>query len=185
MGGKRSLLVVIVLAALAGLVVVGSRGRPQPAENREPSRSASFDVRVVKPLSARPLFGLFSFFETEDLGFDQASPGASARAGRDRLELSAEGWELRLEIDGDGRVAPGTRLVFPLELGGRQVRLSCRPADGGAGYLRMTPGPVPGEFGGRFLVKLAACENVKSGKRLEWPPAPLTVKGAFNRIRTK
>jgi hypothetical protein len=37
---------------------------------------------------------------------------------------------------------------------------------------------------GRFLVELAACKNAESGKAIEWPPAPLTVRGSFNGLPT-
>jgi hypothetical protein len=30
-----------------------------------------------------------------------------------------------------------------------------------------------------FLVELATCENADSRKTIEWPPAPLTVRGNF------
>jgi hypothetical protein len=114
------------------------------------------------------------------LRFDHTSRGAQiGSVGHDRLELSADGWDLFIETDGEGRVAPGTRLVFPLALGGRQVRLSCRPADRATGYLRTTTRAGSDELGGRFLVELATCKNAESGKAIEWPPAPLTVRGSF------
>ena len=36
-----------------------------------------------------------------------------------------------------------------------------------------------GELDGRFLVGLATCENAGTGKAIEWPPAPLTLRGGF------
>jgi hypothetical protein len=184
MGGMRTWLIILALALLACLVVIGSRpDEPVAASLSETSRSPSFEVRVVKPLSAQPLLGLFGLLPAGDLGFDHASRGAAiGRVGHDRLELSAEGWDLSIEIDGEGRVAPGTRLVFPLELGGRHVTLRCRPGNRDIGYLRTTTRAGADELGGRFLVKLATSENVKSGKAIEWPPAPLTVRGSFDRL---
>jgi hypothetical protein len=112
--------------------------------------------------------------------FDHTSRGAqTGSVGPDRLELSAEGWDLSIETDGGGRVAPGTRLVFPLGLGGRQVRLRCRPADPGIGHLHTNTRAGSDELDGRFLVEFATCENAESGKAIEWPPAPLTVRGSF------
>jgi hypothetical protein len=180
----RTSMIIIALALLAGLVVIGSRpDEPVAASLSEASRSPSFEVRVEKPLSNQPLFGLFGLLPAGDLGFDHASRGAAiGRVGHDRLELRAEGWDLSIEIDGEGRVAPGTRLVFPLALGGRRVTLRCRPADRGTGYLRTTTRAGSDELGGRFLVKLATCENARSGKILEWPSAPLTVRGSFDRL---
>lgn len=188
MGGMKTSmktwLIIIALALLACLVVLRSRpDQPVAANVSDTSRGPSFEVHVVKPLSARPLFGLLGLLgllPDGELRFDHTSRGAEIRSvGHDRLELSAEGWELFIEIDGEGRVAPGTRLVFPLELGGRQVKLRCRPADPGIGHLQTTTRAGSDELGGRFLVELATCQNAESGKAIEWPPAPLTVRGSF------
>jgi hypothetical protein len=186
-GMKRSMktwLIIIALALLACLVsFVALRTRPDEpvaASVSDTSRGPSFEVNVVKPLSARPVFGLFGLLPDVELRFDHTSHGAEiGSVGHDRLELSADGWDLFIETDGEGRVAPGTRLVFPLELGGRQVKLRCRPADPGIGRLDTTTRAGSDELGGRFLVELATCENAESGKAIEWPPAPLTVRGSF------
>jgi len=115
-----------------------------------------------------------------ELEFGPTSPGAAiGTVTPDRLELRADGWDLSLQTDRQGRIAPGTRLVFPLGLGGRHVTLRCRPKGPSTGYLRTTPRPGAGELGGTFLVKLAICENAASGKTPNWPPAPLTVQGSF------
>lgn len=122
-----------------------------------------------------------------EVGFDHASPGAATgRVGHDRLELGAEGgWDLFIETDGEGLVAPGTRLVFPLRLGERDVILRCRPADRATGYFRTIRRAGADELDGHFLVKLATCENVKSGKALEWPPgsahSPRQLRGTATR----
>jgi hypothetical protein len=201
----RTWLVIITLALLACLVVIGLRpDKPSAAGTSATSQSPSFEVRVEKPLSARPLGGLFGLIPADDLAFNHASRGAAiGLVGHDRLKLSAEGWDLSIEFDGEGRVAPGTRLVFPswLERGGRPVTLRCRPADRGIkipgfkgwrsrveswdrniGHLRITTPSGADEFSGDFLVELATCENVESGKALDWPPAPLTVRGRFVRL---
>ena len=186
MGGLRTWLVIITLALLACLVVIGLRPDEPPAGTSATSQSPSFEVSVEKPPSALPLFGLLPaelFGVAGSLAFNQASRGAAiGLVGHDRVELSAEGWNFSIEIDGEGRVAPGTRLVFPLELGGRQVTLRCRPADRGVGYLRIITPADADELSGQFLVELASCENTKSGMALEWPPAPLTVRGSFDRL---
>ena len=196
-GIARTWLVIITLALLACLVVVSLRPDGPPA-------AGSFEVRVGKPLAARPLGGLFGLIPADDLAFNHASRGAAiGLVGHDRLKLRAEGWDFSLEIDGEGRVAPGTRLVFPswLELGGRHVTLRCRPGyrtgnetfrrrllDSmhfdrlNVGYLRITTPAAADEFSGHFLVELPTCENAVSGKTLEWPPAPLTVRGRFDRL---
>ena len=147
----RTWLVIITLALLACLVVIGLRpDEPPAAGTSATSPSPSFEVRVEKPRSALPLFGLLPaelFGVAGSLAFNHASRGAAiGLVGHDRLELSAEGWDLSIEIDGEGRVAPGTRLVFPLELGGRQVTLRCRPADRGIGTLRITTPTYASDF---------------------------------------
>jgi hypothetical protein len=115
-----------------------------------------------------------------ELGFDHTSRGARiGSAEPDRLQLTADGWDFFIETDGEGRIAPGTHLVFPLGLGGRQVRLNCRPADVASGYLRTTTRAGSDELGGRFLVELTTCTNADSGKATNWPPAALTVRGSF------
>jgi hypothetical protein len=177
-----------LVACLACLIWLGSRPDEPVAESAsDTSRGPSFEVRVVMPRSGLPLGGILpdSLVKKLDgtpreLRFDHTSPGAKiGSVGHDRLELSADGWELFIETDGEGRVAPGTHLVFPTGLGGRQVRLYCRPADRATGYLRTTTRAGSDELGGRFLVELATCKNAESGKAIEWPPAPLTVRGSF------
>jgi hypothetical protein len=177
----KTSLIIIALALLACLIVLRSRrDEPVAASVSDKSQGPSFQVHVVRPLSARPLFGLFGLLPDNELRFDHTSRGAEiGSAGQDRLELRADGWDLFIETDGEGRVAPVTRLVFPIELGGRQVRLSCRPADRVTGYLRTTTRAGSDELDGNFLVELATCKNADSGKAIEWPPAPLTVSGSF------
>lgn len=69
--------------------------------------------------------------------------------------------------------------MFDLGLGGKKVKLRCGPANPGTGQLQTTTRAGSNELGGRFLVELATCENAESGKAIEWPPAPLTVRGSF------
>ena len=198
---KTSLIIIALalLACLACLVWLGSRP-DEPDETvaesvSNTSRGPSFEVRVVVPRLARPLAGILPDWVVgkldgtpSELRFDHTSSGARIgsvghdRVGHDRVELSADGWDLFIETDGEGRVAPGTYLVFQLALGGRQVRLSCRTADRATGYLRTTTRAGSDEIGGRFLVELATCKNAESGKAIEWPPAPLTVRGSFEGV---
>jgi hypothetical protein len=179
---KISLIIIIALVLLACLVALMLRSRPDEpvaATVSDTSGGPSFEVHVVRPRVALPLFGLLD--DGQELRFDHTSRGAEIGSVRhDRLELSAEGWNLFIEIDSEGRVAPGTRLVFPIELGGRRVRMRCRPADPGVGHLNTTTLAGSDELGGRFIVQFATCENAESGKTTEWPPAPLTVRGSFN-----
>ncbi len=188
----KTSLIIIALALLACLVVVLSSRPDEPDEPigasvSETSRGPSFEVRVVVPRGGLPLGGILPdwFVRRHDLTprelrFDNTSRGAHiGSVGHDRLELRADGWELYIETDGGGRVDPGTRLVFPLGLGGRRLRLDCRPADRATGYLSATTRTGSDELDGRFLVELATCKNAESGKTTNWPPAPLTVSGSF------
>lgn len=193
---KTSLIIIALalLACLVGLVWLGSRRDDADEMDETVSESISntsggpaFEVRVVVPRAGLPLGGILPdwFLKKHDLTprelrFDYTSPGAKiVSVGPHRVELSADGWELFIETDGEGRITPGTRLVFPLGLGGKQVRLNCRPADRASGYLRTTTRAGSNDLGGRFLVELATCKNAESGKTTNWPPAPLTVRGSF------
>ena len=89
-------------------------------------------------------------------------------------------WYFFIENDGERGVAAGTRLVFPLALGGRHVTLRCRPADRSTGFLHTTTRSGSDELDGALVVELATCENAESGKVVNWPPAPLTVRGRFD-----
>ena len=189
----KTSLIIIALALLACLVVLRSRpdepDEPVRASVSETSRGPSFEVHVEKPRLARFLFGILptkleaklfgngGYLET---AFDHTSRGAEiGSVGHDRLELRADGWDLLIETDGEGGGTPGTRLVFPIELAERQRRLRCRPADRAVGYLRTTTRAGSDVLDGRFLVELATCENAETGKAIEWPPAPLTLRGRF------
>lgn len=185
-----SLVVIVALALLACLVVLRSRpeepGEPVASSVSVTAREPSFEVRVEKPRSARPLFGVLPTKLEEKLSgsgeprFDHTSRGAEVGGvGRDRLELRADGWRLLIEIDGAGRIAPGTRLVFPMLLAGKQRTLRCRPADASVGNFRVASRASPDVLDGRFLVELATCENAETGKTIEYPPAPLVVRGSF------
>ena len=187
---KTSLIIIalVVVACLACLVWLGSRpDNPVTESVSDTSRGPSFEVRVVVPRGGLPLGGILPDWLVKkydltprELRFDHTSPGArSGSIEHNRLELSADGWELFIETDGEGRVAPGTHLVFPLGLGGRRLRLNCRPADRANGFLRTTTRAGSDALDGRFLVELATCKNAESGKATNWPPAALTVRGSF------
>jgi hypothetical protein len=184
----KTSLFIIVLALLGCLVWLGSRPDEPVAESiSDTSRGPSFEVRVVMPRSGLPLGGILPDALVKkldgtpsELRFDHTSRGAQiGNVGHHRLELSADGWDFLIETDGEGRVAPGTHLVFLLALGGRQVRLRCQPADRATGYLGTTTRAGSDELDGRFLVELASCKNAESEKAINWPLAPLTVRGSF------
>ncbi len=172
---------------LAVLIVLGLlRDKPVATNVSDTSRGPSFEVHVEKPRLARFLFGVLptkleeKLFKNGELRFDHTSRGAKiGSVEHNRLELRADGWDLFIETDGEGRVAPETRLVFPIKLAERQRTLRCRPADGAPVYLHTTTRAGSDELDGRFLVEFATCENVETGKVIEWPPAPLNVRGSF------
>jgi hypothetical protein len=177
-----------LLACFAWLVWLRSRPDEPVAESvSDTCRGPSFEVRVVMPRGGLPLGGILPDWLVKkldgtprELRFDHTSPGAKiGSVGHDRLELSADDWELFISTDGDGRITPGTRLVFPLGLGGRRLRLDCRPADSATGFLRTTTRAGSDELDGQLLVELATCKNAESGRTINWPPAPLTVRGSF------
>jgi hypothetical protein len=184
---KKITLVVIAVALLACFVWFVSRPDEPPAVSvSDGSRGPSFEVHVEKPRVNRFLFGILptgledKMFGNSELRFDHTSRGAvSGSVGHDRLELRADGWNLYIEIDGEGKIAPASRLVFPILLAERQRTLRCRPADSATGYLRTATSAGSDVLAGRFLVELATCENAETGKVINWPQSPLTVSGSF------
>ena len=192
---KRSLILVVVLVLLASLVALVWLGSRSNESHElvgeivsETSGVPSFEVRVVMPRTGLPFGGILPDalvkkydLTPRELRFDHTSPGAQiGNVETGRLELRADdGWALFIETDGPGRIASGTHLVFPLGLGGRRLRLDCRPADPAIGHFTTTARAGSDALSGRFLVKLVTCENAESGKTTNWPPAPLTVSGSF------
>jgi len=190
---KASLVIIglALLACIVGLIWLGTRSNetdePIAESLSDATAGPSFEVRIVVPRMARAFGGILPDALVKkldgtpsELRFDHTSPGARiVSVGPDRLELSADGWEVFIETDGHGTITPATHLVFPITLGGRQVRLNCRPADPATGYLSTTPRAGSTELAGRFLVELAICKNADSGRLIEWPPRPLTVRGRF------
>ncbi|HVQ38773.1 MAG TPA: hypothetical protein VMS31_14645, partial [Pyrinomonadaceae bacterium] len=144
---KTSLIVIALalVAGIAGLVWLVLRSKePSAATGSATSLSPSFEVSVEKPRMDRFLGGILpTGIEGKLLGgelrFDHASRGARiGHVGPNRLELSADGWDLLIETDGEGALAPGTRLVFPIEIAEKLWTLRCRPADRANGYLHAT-----------------------------------------------
>ena len=198
----RTSLIILSLAFIACLVcLVWLLSRPddleQPfaASGSNASRGPAFVVNVEKPRMDRFLGGILpTRLEAKIVGgelrFDHASPGAKIGSiGQNRIELTADGWDLLIETDGEGMVRPTTRLVFPIEIAEKNYTLRCRPADRATGYLQATTRADSELLDGRFLVELARCENAETGKILDteaggnpgdaWPSSPLTLRGSF------
>ncbi|MEK6283732.1 MAG: hypothetical protein AABN95_25535 [Acidobacteriota bacterium] len=199
----KTSMIVIALALVACLVclvwLVSRSDESLTPSVSDTSRAPSFEVHVERPRMDRPFGGILpTKLEAKLLGgelrFDHASRGARiGSVGHDRLELSADGWDLLIETDSEARVAPGTRLVFPIEIAEKQWTLRCRPADPATGYLRTTmrsgSGDIDSRLDGRFIVEFARCEDARTGKILDteaggnpgdaWPSEPLTLRGGF------
>jgi len=201
-------LILAALALLGVLAVIGSRrDAPVAPSGSDPTQSPSFEVQVLKPRSALPLFGLVPsdlFGTPGTLGFDASSPGAKIRnVGPGRIQLSADGWNLTIETDQEGKITSETHLVFQLALGGKDQNLRCRPESyrrslmerlrQGLGFQVASPSPGEDRSSGRlhtretaeglsgnFQIEFGLCENALNGKTINWPPAPLTVLGSFS-----
>lgn len=185
------------------VVLVWQLSRPERtdvASVTDTFQSPSFEVNVEKPRTDRAFFGILptkveaKLFGVGELRFDQASRGARIGSVEPHhVELSADGWELLIETDGEGRITQGTRLVFPIEIAEKLWTLRCRPADLSNGYLHTNTRAGSNVLDGRFLVELARCEDAKTGKILDteaganpgqaWPSAPLTLSGRFAGLR--
>jgi hypothetical protein len=152
------------------------------------SAGPSFRARMIMPPMTRAVFGLLPNFVEDrlpgamkrELLLDHTSPDTElGRVGPRILELrNAAGWDLSIETDAEGRIAGDTRVYFPINLGERDVRLVCRPVDPAVGHLKMEAAE-DGRLSGSFQLEIVACLNAKSGKRPEWPPAPLKLRGSF------
>ena len=84
-----------------------------------------------------------------------------------------------IETDREGRLAQGTHVAFPVELGGRPLKFNCRPGSPNVGYLHTTARTGSDELEGSFELEVSICKNVVSGKTAAWPYHPLKVRGSF------
>jgi len=185
--------ILVPLGLLAGLAFVLSLSlgvfRPdRPIATIVPGSSTgpSFVVQIIRPRLGLPLGGILPpqiFGQEAHLGFESASPGASiGTVGPGRLELGAEGWNMVLALDAEGRVTSETQVDFEFVFENRLQKVRCRPDDPAIGTLRTTRLAETGELSGSFDVELARCENVDTGNVLGWPPKPLVLHGSFDRL---
>ena len=111
---KTSLIVIALalVACIAGLLWLVSRSDESVASGVS-GTSSSFEVNIEKPRMDRFLFGILPTRLEEkllggELRFDHASRGAKiGSVGHDRLELRADGWDLLIEADAEGRSLRG------------------------------------------------------------------------------
>lgn len=191
-GGKPSwiLRALVLLAGLAAVVsltfALYRPDRPVAAIVPGSSPGPAFVVQIIRPRLGLPLGGLVPprFFGLEShLGFDASSAGATVgHVGPGRLELGADGWDLVLAYDTEGRVSPETSVVFELMLAERLRRVRCRPGEPAEGTLRTVRSAESGELSGRFDIELVHCEDAETGKLLNWPSKPLVLHGSFDRL---
>src|ERR1041385_1903306 len=139
MRGKKILVIIIALALLLGGIVALRLRRENPigpsvSETSRLIGGPAFEVQVEMPAfnSGRAPWEIPAVILGYDRGprFDQTSPGARAgKTAPDHIELSADGgWDVLIETDGEGRLAQGTHVAFPVKLGGRPLKFEGRPA---------------------------------------------------------
>lgn len=188
----RTVLIVIALVVIARVfvLVVLEPQLESLAELRSSEATSGpwFEVRVVKPLSARPLMGLLPDgvfgLPSSELRFDQDSPGATVGSLEPRrIAFSADGWQFVLALDVDGRLSPETRVVFPIELANKLLNLRCRPDGQAISSISLSTHEGSDELDGSFLLECASCEIAETGKAIEWPSTPLTIRGSFGSLQ--
>ena len=185
---KKLLITIIAVVLLGGGALLFRWRRDRVRANQVNAASATggpaFEVNVEAPmLSGRPPWevpGVILGLSERGPKFDQTSSGAKViNVGRDRLELNADDWNVFIVADGEGRIASGTHLQFPIKLGNRPLNFDCRPADHPSGHLTTNTSANSGEIDGSFVVEVVTCINTKSGKTAAWPYEPLTIRGSF------
>jgi len=190
MRGKKILVIIIALALLLAALIAlrGRRDKPIGPNVSESSRligGPGFEVQVEMPAfnSGRAPWEIPGVILGYDHGprFDQTSPGAQVdKTAPDHIELRADGgWDVLIETDGEGRLANGTHVAFPVKLGGRPLKFNCRPADPSVGYLHTTARTDSEELEGDFQLEVAICKNAVSGTTAAWPYQPLKIRGNF------
>jgi hypothetical protein len=149
------------------------------------SPGPAFVVQVVRPRLGLPAAGLIPpqlVGLDGHLGFDTISPGAAIRKFTPgRIELVAEGWDLVL-VHENGRIMPGTEIVFTMVFEERPTRVRCRPAHPAVGQLTLVQLEDRDEWAGNFEMELAYCDHHEIGKPLGWPPSALILHGSFDRL---
>jgi len=188
---KKLLIVIIALVLLGGGALLfrwrRDRVRASQANAANATGGPAFEVRVERPIfnGARPPWeipGVVLGLSERGPKFDQTSSGAKVvNVAKDRLELTADGgWNIFIVADGEGRIASGTHLQFPIKLGNRPLNFDCRPADHPSGHLITTTNANSEEINGSFVVEVVTCINTKSSKTAAWPYEPLTIRGSFS-----
>jgi len=182
------LVVVVLLLGTPGLLRWRrDRVRARQADAANATGRPAFEVRVERPIfnGARAPWeipGVLLGLSEPGPRFDETSSGAKViSVAKDQLELIADDdWSIFIAADGEGRLAAGTHLKFPIKLGNRPLVFDCRPADHPSGHLITNTRANSGEIDGSFVVDVVTCINAKSDKTAAWPYAPLTIRGSFS-----
>lgn len=186
---KKLLLIIIVLVLLgAGALLLRRQrdNRIRASRINAASGDPAFAVNVEAPmLNGRPPWevpGVILGLSERGPKFDQTSSGAKViDVGKDRLELRADGgWHIFIAANGEGRIASGTHLQFPIRLGNRPLNFDCRPGAHSTGHLITSANANSGAISGSFAVEVVTCINTKSGKTAAWPYEPLPIRGTFS-----
>ena len=190
---KKLLIIIIAVVLLGGGAVLlrwrRERVRVSQVNAANATGGPAFEVRVERPIfnGARPPWeipGVILGLSERGPRFDETSSGAKViNVAKDRLELYGYGgWNIFIVADGEGRIASGTHLQFPIKLGTRFLNFDCRPADHPSGHLITNTRANSGEIDGSFVVDVVTCINTKSGKTAAWPYDPLPIRGSFSRL---
>ena len=173
-------LVLIVLLVVASFFVRQSRHDAPVLLGA--ATGPAYAVRVWKPvMSARPIWdvpaAMFGFTDNE-MRFDHTTAGARVdKVGPTRLELNADGWQFVVVATTDGRIAPGTTAMFPLDPTNTRRGARCTVETNTEGYLRTATRTGTQELDGEFRVDFTDCEYVNTGRGTGW--MGLTVRGSF------
>ena len=179
----------IFLACIAALVSLSlsvyQPDRALPFIHPGTSSRPTFVVQVIRPREGLPLGGLLPpqlFGVDAGLGFDSETMGASQRVEREGIEFKADGWQLNLMFDNEGRVTAETEIVFELIFEESPRKVRCRPGNPVIGACQTHSLENGGGLSGSFDVELPNCEDATTGKKLGWPPRPFILRGSFDRL---
>lgn len=178
---------IVLLAVISS--VVYRPDRPIPTIVPGSSAGPAFAVQIIRPRAGLPLGGILPpqlFGLDKHLGFDSKSKGAFIQsAAPTRIEFGADGWELDLAFDPDGRVLPETQVTFDLIFEDEVRRLRCQAGTPAVGEISTAVLNNSTELSGSFSIEIADCVDARTGTAINWPPVPLVLHGSFDRLIQK
>ena len=180
----RALAVFVLI--IAATFIFYRPDRPEKFIEPGSSSGPAFRVQVIRPRAGLPLGGLLPprvFGLDARLSFDSESAGAQVvQSGPRRIELAADDWRLVLVMNAEGEVTADSRIEFSMVFEDQPRNVRCRPADPVVGEIVVTALRGGAELGGHFEIELAHCEDAATGQSLGWPPAPVVLRGSFDRL---